>query len=257
MDCQSVTYISTDKKSPKNIGQIGADMLAIMQPYVFPYIGYFQLIQAASEIVFYDDVNYIKQGWVNRNRILLNDSDFLFTIPVAKGSQNKKINEVKPIPDEKCKRKFFLQMKYAYSKAPFYKEVMELIKKVCKKEYNNIGDMGIDSILSVYDYLGKTIKWSKSSICSPLNADKEKADRLIDITRQFGYKAYVNVIGGRELYQKEYFNNKGIDLYFIKTGKVEYAQTGKKFIPNLSIIDVLMFNDKKTVLQFFKNYILI
>ncbi|BAX78898.1 WbqC family protein [Labilibaculum antarcticum] len=257
MDYQSVAYISTDKESPKNKGLIGADMLAIMQPYVFPYIGYFQLIEAASEIVFYDDVNYIKRGWVNRNRILLNGSDFLFTIPVSKGSQNKKINEVKPIPDEKFKRKLFLQMKYSYSKAPYYKEVIELIENVCKKEYENIGDMGIASILAVHEYLHKTIKWSKSSICSPLNADKEKADRLIDITKQFGYKTYVNTVGGRKLYQKEYFKDKGIDLYFIKTGKIEYAQAGNKFIPNLSIIDILMFNDKQTILRFFKNYILI
>ena len=67
--------------------------LAIMQPYVFPYIGYFQLINAVNKFIFYDDVDYIKQGWINRNQILLNGKAYLFTIPLADASSLRKIKD--------------------------------------------------------------------------------------------------------------------------------------------------------------------
>ncbi len=232
--------------------------LSIMQPYIFPYIGYFQLIEASSEIVFYDDVNFIKQGWINRNRILMNRKEFLFTIPLEKASQNKNINQIQAKLDPTSKRKLLMQMKSAYSKAPLYKDVMNLIEKVFERgEYENIGDMGIQSIMSVYEYLGKSVKCSKSSISSYSSKGMEKADRLIAITKQFKYDKYVNTIGGQGIYQKEYFKNQGIELQFLKSGNVEYNQEGIDFVPNLSIIDVLMYNDKPTVLQFLKNYKLI
>lgn len=238
------------EKSTEEVGTC----LSIMQPYVFPYIGYFQLIEASTEIVFYDDVNYIKRGWVNRNRILLNNQGFLFTIPVEKASQNKKINEIVPAIDDKFRRKLFLQLESAYSKAPFYNEVTNLSINTFERDYQNIGDMGIQSVLAVFEYLGKTVQWRKSSVSFPQNAGIDKADRLIDITKQLGYKKYINPIGGKEIYQKEYFKNQGVDLYFLKSGNIKYRQSSKEFVPYLSIIDVLMYNDKHTVLNFLKEY---
>ena len=101
--------------------------ISIMQPYIFPYIGYFHLIEASDKFVFYDDVNYIKRGWINRNRILLNNTDFLFTIPTLKASQNKLIYEIKPIIDEKWKRKFYSNLEFSYKKAPYYSDVIKLV----------------------------------------------------------------------------------------------------------------------------------
>jgi len=245
--------IVMDQKQDKLTKSV-SDCLSIMQPYVFPYIGYFQLIEASTEIVFYDDVNYIKRGWVNRNRILLNNRDFLFTIPVEKASQNKKINEIVPVINEKYKRKLFLQLESAYSKAPYYNQVIKLMIDVFEREYQNIGDMGIQSVLAVFKYLGKTIQWTKSSVSSPLNTGIDKADRLIEITKQLGYKKYINPIGGTEIYQKEYFKNQGVDLQFLKSGNIKYKQACKEFVPYLSIIDVLMYNDKHSILSFLKEY---
>lgn len=221
--------------------------LSIMQPYIFPYIGYFHLIEATDKIVFYDDVNYIKRGWINRNRILLNNSDFLFTIPVEKASQNKMINEIKPLIDSNFTDKFFAQIETAYKKAPHYNTVVEILKQVFSIHYESIADLAINSIISVYNFLDKDIEWSKSSVSSPETKGMDKADRLIQITKNLGYQKYINAIGGQELYQKEYFNTKGVELNFVKSQKIEYQQFNNDFVPWLSIIDILMFNDKNAV----------
>jgi len=225
--------------------------LSIMQPYVFPYIGFFHLIEATDKIVFYDDVNYIKRGWINRNRILLNNSDFLFTIPVEKASQNKLINEVRPLIDSTFTNKFFAQIETAYKKAPYYKSVVEILKTVFSEQYDDVSDLAIKSITSVYQYLNKDINWTKSSIASPETKGMEKADRLIQINKNLDCQNYINAIGGQELYSKEYFNSKGIKLNFVKSQKVEYKQFDNDFVPWLSIIDILMFNDKKAMKEQF------
>ena len=228
--------------------------LSIMQPYVFPYIGYFHLIEATDKIVFSDDVNYKKKGWINRNRILINGSDFRFTIPVQKASQNKLINQIVPLIDKKFKKKFFTQIETAYKKAPYYYDVSELIFSVLNQEYNNIADLSINSITSIYDYLTREIKWAKSSVCFPSSKGMEKADRLIKVTKNLGYDKYVNPIGGRKIYNKEYFKKQDIRLNFVQSIKIPYQQFGNDFVPWLSIIDILMFNDIKTVKELFNAY---
>jgi hypothetical protein len=221
--------------------------LSIMQPYVFPYIGYFHLIESTDEVVFYDDVNYIRRGWINRNRILVNNSDFL-------SSQNKLISEVKPLRDSQYKSKLLSQLKYSYSKAPYYKDVIKLIEKVMTENYSSIADLAINSIISVYRYLDKDIIWTKSSISFPETKGIDKADRLIQITKKKGYKNYVNSAGGKNIYDKNYFTKNGVKLQFIKSNSIEYRQFNNDFVPWLSIIDILMFNDKKSVEDCFAAY---
>jgi hypothetical protein len=228
--------------------------LSIMQPYIFPYLGYFHLIEATDQIVFYDDVNYIKRGWINRNRILLEKSDFLFTIPVEKASQNKFINEIKPLITPDFTGKFFNQIEAAYKKAPYYQDVIKMLHSVFSAKQNDITDLTINSITSVYTYLGKEIKWTKSSVLSPETKGMGKADRLIQITKDLGYKNYINANSGQDIYHKEYFKNKGVQLNFVKSKKIEYKQFNHKFVPWLSIIDVLMFNDSEAIKEFFSAF---
>lgn len=225
-----------------------------MQPYFMPYIGYFHLIESTDKIVFYDDVNYVKRGWINRNRILINKSDFIFTIPVEKASQNKLINEIKPIISSDFTNKFLAQIETAYKKAPYYNGVVEILKDVLSEQYINVADLAIESIISVYKYLDKDIKWTKSSISSPETKGMDKADRLIQITKNLGYYNYCNAIGGQELYQKEYFKNKGINLNFVQSQKIEYKQFNNEFVPWLSVIDVMMFNSKVEIRKMLNEY---
>ncbi|MFT6214007.1 MAG: hypothetical protein ACJAS3_000396 [Roseivirga sp.] len=223
--------------------------LAVMQPYIFPYLGYFHLIDATDKIVFYDDVTYIKSGWINRNKILINGKDSLFTIPLLKSSSNRLINltELHPTLFLDWKSKFLKTVKQNYSKAPYFTATYDLIDKVLDLRHRNIADLAINSIATIYDYLDKEINWTKSSICSPQTKGFERSDRIIQITKDFGYEKYINAVSGQELYSKEFFMTKGIQLDFVISEKCIYQQFDHDFVSELSIIDILMFNDKKSI----------
>lgn len=225
--------------------------LSIMQPYIFPYIGYFQLLEASDKIIFYDDVNYINRGWINRNNILANGKKHLFTIPLEQASQNKLICETKIYKNKQWSKKILSLLEHSYKRAPNFKIVNQLVKGILLDEYENIGDMAIKSILSIYDYLGRKLNYDRSSICSPESRNAVKAERLIRISHDHKYKKYINVEGGKILYNKKDFESKGIELNFLKTTLTEYAQFGNVFVPWLSIIDVLMFNNKENILEQF------
>lgn len=231
--------------------------IAIMQPYVFPNLGYFHLVDASNLFVFYDDVNYIRRGWINRNRILLDGKDFLFTIPVAKASQNKLINETTLAIDDAWREKMKRTLALAYRKAPYFTQVEPLVTSVLSENYHNVSDMAVSSIVQTCDYLGISFNYTKSSACSPDTKGMDKADRLIAITKRQGYKRYINAPGGMSLYSKDYFKMNDVDLAFVKSESIQYEQYSNEFVPGLSIIDVLMFNAPKAIAKFLKAYKLI
>ena len=230
---------------------------AIMQPYLFPYIGYFQLITTVDHFVFYDDVNFIKRGWINRNRILIDGKDELVTIPLIKASQNKLINEIDIFCDANLRKKIISKIEYAYKKAPFYEEVIELIRNIINADISNIGEYAANSVVSVSKYLEINTQFHFSSILSPESKGMDKADRLIYICQNLETEKYINSIGGQVLYKKKYFLDNQIDLSFIETLDFEYKQFEKSFVPLLSIIDLLMFNSKESVMSMLDNYTLI
>lgn len=228
--------------------------IAIMQPYIFPYLGYFHLIKASDLFVFYDDVNYINRGWINRNKILLNGKEFMFTVPLSKASQNKLINQILLANNDKWKEDFYKKITHAYKKAPYFSIIIDLIKSVFSSELNTISDLAIKSIISVCDYLGMSFKYTKSSLCSPDTVAMPREKRLIEISKHQGYKMYINSIGGQALYTKDYFQSNGIELKFIISDSLEYNQFANNFIPNLSIIDVMMFNDPIAIKALLNKY---
>ncbi|MDH5710397.1 MAG: WbqC family protein [Gammaproteobacteria bacterium] len=231
-----------------------AQRTAIMQPYIFPYIGYFHLIQSSSMFVFYDDVHYIMRGWINRNRILNQEHDLLFTVPLAKASRNKLINEISPAFDNRWKDSFYRSLAHNYKKAPFFNEAIDSVMSPFSREYDDITDLAIESILSVYSYLGMHFNYTKSSIFSPETKDMDSADRLIEITKKFGFVDYVNAPGGSSLYSKEYFQSQGVNLFFVKSHPIQYKQYHGNFVPGLSAIDLLMFCSKSKIIDFFSSY---
>ena len=228
--------------------------VAIMQPYICPYIGYFQMINAVDHFVFYDDVNFIKRGWINRNKILLNGKDALLTIPLIKASQNKPINGIDLFFDKKMKENLISKIENAYKKAPYYSDVIGLIRTIIRAEILNIGKYAANSVISVSNYLAIDTKFYFSSVQSPESKGMDKADRLIFISKTLGAEQYINSIGGQELYDKNYFSNYHIDLRFIKTLDFKYQQFNHPFIPALSIIDVLMFNSKGDIGKMLNQY---
>jgi len=230
--------------------------IAIMQPYIFPYIGYFHLIEASSSFIFYDDVNYIKGGWINRNRIINNNQALLFTVPVSKISSYKLINETSPVIDAKWLNKFHKQLIQSYKKATYFEDAIEPIMAVFSEQYADITDLCIGSISAIYSYLDIEFTYTKSSSSFPETKGMEKADRLIEIIKTLGYNNYVNAAGGKELYSKKQFLNKGINLHFVKSNPIEYPQSAVCFVPWLSIIDIIMFCSKEQTIDFLSEYTL-
>lgn len=229
--------------------------IAVMQPYIFPYVGYFQLIYAVDEFVFYDDVNFIKQGWINRNRLLSNGKDCMFTIPLDKASSFTEIKDlsVHPILYAKWKKKFLKGIEQSYKKAPHFSPVYKLICEVMETP-QGISDMAESSITSVMDYLAIKKNVYKSSLRFKDSKGLDRADRLIEICKKTGARTYVNLIGGAELYSNDYFNLRGVTLQFLKPSIEPYKQFKDDFVPGLSIIDVLMFNSKDECIDLFNTY---
>lgn len=230
---------------------------AIMQPYVFPYIGYFQLITAADKFVFYDDVNFIKGGWINRNNILINNEKKLISFPCIKASPNKQINQVKINTGSKEYTKMLKTIALNYKKAPFFSDVYALIHRVLTSNYINIGMFAQQSIVEVLRYLDIEKEFLTSSESFAETKRMSKADRLISICKDLDSVHYINTIGGQAIYQKEYFQANGIKLSFLKSNAGSYAQFRENFVPNLSIIDVLMFNSVKAIHEMLNKYELI
>jgi hypothetical protein len=231
--------------------------IAIMQPYAFPYIGYLQLINASDLFVFYDDVNYIKRGRINRNNILLNGKEFSFTLPVANASQNRLIKDTLPAIDDHWRDTFIKRLTYAYKKAPYFNQTMERIEGVLSSSHTSIADLAIASIASAFDYMRLELNYVKSSDFSPETREMEKSDRLIAITKKAHGQRYVNTISGQKLYDKTYFMERGVNLSFIKNGEVTYPQFGNIFAPKLSIIDLMMFNHGEAIREFCHAYSII
>jgi hypothetical protein len=230
------------------------ETLSIMQPYAFPYFGYFCLIESSDMIVFYDDVNHIKRGWINRNKILLNNEPYQFNIYLKDASQNKEIREVMLLNDDKKTLSTLRTIQQAYSKAPYYKSVFPYIAKVFAESNGNISDFAIDSIKVVYEYLDLPFNYRLSSEISPFTKGEEKSLRLANITKQRGYKNYINVMGGKDLYNKEQFSEMGVNLYFNKPILTQYKQWDDKFHPYLSIIDIMMFCSKEEIIKMIQNF---
>lgn len=232
--------------------------IAIMQPYLFPYIGYFQLIEAVDRFIVYDDVAYIKHGWINRNRILLNGEAFVFTVPIKDASSYRLIRDtdINVQLFLGWKNKFLKSIDHAYQKAPFFSPVRNLIIDSLEAENPSIAHLGIRSLQQVCQYLGIQTQIIESSTVYQNEALKAE-ERIVDICRQEGATEYINVSGGMELYEKDYFARNGIKLSFIKSNSISYGQYAHEFVPWLSIIDVLMFNEKDQISAMLKNYTLI
>ena len=228
--------------------------VAVMQPYLFPYIGYFQLINAVDVFVFYDDVDFIKNGWINRNRILLNGKSHYVTVPCIKASSNKLINSIQYDSTTKDYRKIVKTIKQAYSKAPYFDQVFPMMEQVFSTSSNRISALAQRSLVEVSDYLDLQTQFKISSVDFPESKGMDKADRLISICQANNATQYINAIGGKELYDKEYFQKKGIDLNFLSPNKIEYKQFGPDFTPWLSIIDVLMFNSIEDIKKHLNEY---
>jgi hypothetical protein len=231
----------------------GNKKIAVMQPYLFPYIGYFHLIKAVDEFVIFDDVNFIKKGWINRNNILLNNAAYMWTLPLISASQNKLINEIEILSDEKEISKLLKLFKSAYSKAKNFDEVYGLIENIFSYENKNLAKFIGNSLQKICEYLEIKTKFTYSSDVKKDSALKG-GDKIIAVCKSQNSSRYFNAIGGMELYSKDEFKKDGVDLFFVKSKPVQYKQFSNDFVPWLSIIDVMMFCDKAEIQNMLNSY---
>lgn len=219
--------------------------IAIMQPYLLPYIGYFQLIAASDLFVVYDNIQYTKKGWINRNRLLMNGTDKVFTLALQKASDHLEIRD-RYVAEDFNRSKVLNQFKGGYFKAPFFKQTFALLEEVFNFKEPNLFEF-IRHALTLT--LGQLDITTKVIISSDVKAEHQATgeDRVLSICKSLGATSYLNPNGGRALYDKKRFSELGIDLRFLETMPFEYAQFSGPFIPNLSIIDVMMFNPPNTV----------
>ena len=228
--------------------------VGIMQPYFFPYIAYWQLINHVDRYVVFDDVAYIKGGWINRNRILQNNRIQMITIPLDHSSSFKMINEIYVTSNYKARKKIIRCIEYSYKKSSFFSDVMSIIEKIIM-ESKTIAEMNYRAILMINDYIG-----IETEIILSSSMKKEEGllgeDRVIHICKKLNGDEYINALGGKSLYSLNRFRENGIELSFLKRGDIEYNQNGDAFVSDLSIIDILMNCEKDSIKNMLNKYVL-
>ena len=230
--------------------------VGIMQPYFMPYIGYWQLMNAVDTYVIYDDVNYIKRGWINRNRILIDGEPRYFNIPIQGVSQNKLIKDVDCCLSDEIIEKRLRTIELAYRRAKYFEDIFPMIDRII-----NCGDIAIvdlieKSFLEITKYLDITTEIIRSSSLDKDNSLKGQ-NKILNICKVLGANEYYNAVGGQTLYDGREFLKRGVKLCFVKTKEIKYKQFDGKFQPNLSIIDILMFNSQNDVKKMLDEFELI
>lgn len=225
--------------------------LAVMQPYIFPYIGYFQLVNTVDKFVFYDDVNFIKQGWINRNKIWVNNKEWTFTIPLENASSFKLINctKINSRLYSIWVDKFKNTLKQNYRKSQYFESVMPIIENVIDNKFDTISELAIHSVTNVSRYLKINTEFLTSSTHFQDTVGLNRTERLIAISQKSNSHVYINPVGGEKLYSGNDFQKHNIELKFL-TSKTTATLEG---IPlersNLSIIDIMMYYSPEQILQ--------
>lgn len=220
--------------------------LAVMQPYLLPYMGYFQLMAAVDKFVVYDDVQFIKGGWINRNRILLGGREHLFTAPLLGASSNRLISELELVTKPDWRGKLLRTIEQAYRSAPQFSQVLPLLSDVITCPERQLSGYLVHCLRELKIYLDIPTKLITTSAAYQ-NQGLKGQERILDICQREEASVYVNASGGRELYNPEAFREKGIALRFLDSEPFEYNQGTAQFHPSLSVVDVLMFHDREEV----------
>jgi hypothetical protein len=219
--------------------------VGIMQPYFLPYIGYFQLISAVDLFIVYDNIKYTKKGWINRNRMLQNGSDVMFSLPLKSDSDSLDIRQRELAADFK-RSKFLNSMSSAYRRAPNFEQTFPLVEKIVGYDDPNLFGFLHHSLLATCAHLGIQTRFEISSAVA-IDHSLRSQDKVIALCVASSATTYINAIGGTELYSKAVFEENKIQLQFIRTQPFEYLQFDNPFVPYLSIVDVLMFNSLSAV----------
>ena len=221
--------------------------VGIMQPYFLPYIGYFQLINHCDQFVIYDDIEFTKRGWINRNRILANGEPRTITLPVRKDSDFLDIRE-REISNDFNSAKMMNLLRESYRRAPFWEANEERLSEILHFADRNLFAFLSNSLTRVCASLEIDTPLVVSSTLGVDNSLRG-ADRVIAICEALGATEYVNPIGGVELYSQENFAEHGLELSFLRAKLSSYPQFGEPFAGGLSMIDAMVFLDQADLID--------
>ena len=223
--------------------------LAIMQPYFFPYLGYWQLLAAVDTFVILDDVNYINRGWINRNRIAINGEPSWLTVPLQGASQNRLICDIAIAPDDGWKKRLHRSLASTYAKAPHAAEVLALFEHWLAQADGNLSAALHRCITQVAESLDLKTAIIPSSRIYP-KGELKGAERILDICRREGAAVYVNPPGGKELYDAAMFHAAGIELQFLDPDlHRDELRSGASDGSVLSILDSMMHNSAEELAE--------
>lgn len=231
--------------------------VSMMQPYLFPYLGYFQLIARSDAFVLGDDLQYVKSSWINRNRVLANGQPKLITFPLRKANQFAPINQ-RWLCDEYAHeaQKLLKTLELGYARAPYKTETIALVREILAHPERNLARFIENSIRRICAHLQIVTPIRIGSELG-LPARMDKQERVVTIAHKMNAELYINPIGGTELYCPAYFRSHGLALRFLKMDDLSYPQFNHPFVPSLSIIDVLMFNSRNEAQALLKRFSLV
>ena len=229
-----------------------------MQPYFFPYVGYFSLIKHTDKFILLDEVQYIRHGWIERNRILKQSGGWIYIrVPIKKNNgRDTLIKNIKIDNKQNWKEKIFAQLQHYKKKAKYYSSVIKLLENIFEDEYEDIVSLNKVALESVCAYLGIEAQihvFSTMNLC--IKKAKAPDEWALNICKEMGnVNEYWNPEGGVHFFDTSKYSRNGIDIRFIKLNEVQYSQNTGRFEGNLSIIDALMFNDVKSINQMIDGY---
>lgn len=231
--------------------------LGIMQPYFFPYLGYFSLIKHTDEFILLDTVQFIRHGWIERNRILKPSNGWQYImVPLKKHSRETLIKDIEIINDQPWKEKILAQLQHYRKQAPYFSNVIGILNEIFSKEYVSIVDLNLSSLKIICNYLGINTLiqvFSRMYIkIKPVNAPDEWALNICKA--QDNVDEYWNPPGGQSFFDRKKYENAGINLKFHSILFTQYNQKRNEFIPGLSILDVMMFNSVEEINKMLDNY---
>ncbi|RRV08525.1 hypothetical protein EGJ27_08130 [Pseudomonas sp. v388] len=227
-----------------------------MQPYFFPYLGYFQLIASVQEGIIFDIVKYKRKSWMNRNRILTANGGWQYINVPVKTSEGTLIKDARVIDLAAAQRQIRGQLEHYRGKAPFFREVVQLVDGAFTSTRTpGIGELNTRSLSVVCEYLGLDFKWST---CSNMQLDlppiQHAGQWALEISSRMEAQRYVNLPGGRDIFVAQEWQQRGIELRFIAPSSFIYGTSPYNFEENLSILDVLMWNAPDTVTRYIRDH---
>jgi len=230
-----------------NLDKYKDSTIGIMQPYFFPYLGYFSLVKHTDFWIVFDPVQYIRRGWMNRNRILApekpNGGWQYISIPVKKAPRETLISDIFINNDIQWQDKLFRQLEHYRKKAPFFNTVNSLLKESFSTELSTITSLNVHLLSSVCEYLSIPFSYAVySEMDFPDTPANQPGDWALNICKHLGVATYINPPGGKNIFPKEEWHANGINLKFLSSQLPYYSQRREESIMGLSIIDVMMFN---------------